>query len=617
MIFSGISSNPHFQNTLILFRRCIETVIFCTNGIGIAIYDPQKNSPDRLDVIPVGRTESPFYDAENEVVYFSGRNDVTTTLYKLHANGDLSSYIFSFRFITSICRDGNRKLRLGTYHGTYFFDEDTQAFVPDTVARSYKNVIAMVLDNQGTLWKGTWEGLFAEDQTGNDHQITNQRVAFLLNYHNRYIVFGYNDKLHLLDLQSYYLNGAIQIRTLGYYDGYDAIAFRNNGASVDHEGYVWVAGGDRAIRFHPDEVMKIAPLQPQPPCLAAIYYANRNATWALAPQTASIALENADNYLRFDMLQASLSAPDQLVFRYKLNGYSSQWLTSREHSFVFFFFSFGKYQLEVQSSVDDGETWSESVFSPRITIKNPFLLTWLGLSLIFLGISGITALIIYFTRKIIIRKEEEKRQIEHLKQRAVRAKFIPHFTGNVLNSINYLISKNPDTAQRYISDFSGFSQQTLLNSDMLFRTIREELDYTELYLKLEKLRFEEKLEYEFSVDPEVDLQQTIPIMALQTFCENALKHGLRPKPEGGTIKISVSKQANETVLSVEDDGVGRKVAQPLSTKGTKEGLKIVQQQLDIFNKEKAQKSYFQMIDLFDVEGQAAGTQVELRIKAHR
>ena len=316
--------------------------------------------------------------------------------------------------------------------------------------------------------------------------------------------------------------------------------------------------------------------------------------------------------MRFDILLAEPSAPDKLVFRYKLNGYNEQWSTTHERSFIFQNLPSGKYRLEVQSSLDE-QQWSGSAFSPFIKIKQPFLLRFPGLLLIVLGVAGLAFFIMYYTRKIILKKEEEKRSIEQLKHRAVRAKFIPHFTGNILNTINYLISKNPNAAQKYISDFAGFSYQTLLNSDKLCRTIQEEVDYTNLYLKLEKLRFEEKLEYEIWVDPEVDMQKLMPTMVLQTFCENALKHGLRPKPEGGKITVRITKQAAYTVLSVEDNGIGREQAQTLKTEGTKEGLKIVQQQLDFFNKNLSSKAYLQIVDLHDENENPSGTRFEIRI----
>jgi len=361
--------------------------------------------------------------------------------------------------------------------------------------------------------------------------------------------------------------------------------------------------------------MKIPPLKSEIPYLAAIYNANKNSEWALVKQDSTLIFNNADNYLRFDLLQASVTLPDKLNFRYRLNGYNEEWTVSHDRSLIFQNLPYGKFRLEAQSSADGGEQWSGSVFSPEIAIRAPFLLSLPGLVLLFLGIAGTTALIIYYTRRISIRKAEERRTIDQLKLRSVQAKFIPHFTGNVLNSINYLISKNPSLAQKYISDFSEFSNETLLTSESLYRTIKEEVEYSRLYLKLEKLRFEEKLEYAVSIDPEVDIRKQVPMMVLQTFCENAIKHGLREKPEGGKISIIIYLKEDYVILAVEDNGIGREKAQELHTEGTKEGLKIVQQQLDIFNKNLTKKAYLQIVDLFDDAEQPSGTRFELHIPA--
>ncbi|MDR2148959.1 MAG: tetratricopeptide repeat protein [Tannerella sp.] len=210
-------------------------------------------------------------------------------------------------------------------------------------------------------------------------------------------------------------------------------------------------------------------------------------------------------------------------------------------------------------------------------------------------------------------RKKTKMQLEQLKYRTVKSKFMPHFIGNVLNSINYLIIKNPDIAQKYIADFSTFTNQSLFNADKFDRTLEEEITYAESYLELEKLRFEEKLKYEVSVAPGVDIQKRIPTMILHTFCENAIKHGLRPKPEGGRITIRVYSEADYVILSVEDDGIGRNKAQQLRTGGTKEGLKIVQQQLEIYNRKQIKPAYLQIIDLSDETGEPSGTRFELHM----
>ena len=581
------------------------------NG-GFAVHDPQKGDPDRIDVIQTGFSLTAYYDAIDDAVYFSGSTDKYFTLNVLHSDGKITSYPFGTQNIAAICRDGNQQIRIGTFAGGEArLDENTRTVVSDTVPRPYKSVICMALDEKGTLWKSGSEGLFAEDRHGNDRQITDRLTVFVVNYHNRYIIFGTEHTLHLLDLHAYYREGTVRIRTFGFYDGFDVMSCCQNGASIDRDGYVWLAGTDKIIRFLPERLMKTSATPPHAPCLAAVYKADRSVGWQLVPAASSMYFDNNYNHLHFDFLQASPSAPDKLIFRYRLNGYDNRWQTTRERSAVFHNLSFGKYRLEVQSSTDDGQQWSECVFSPPITIKPPFALSLPGLILITAGIAAVVLLIVYYTRKIIMRQEEKKRDVERLRLLEIRSKFIPNFSGNVLNSINYLIQKDPIEAQRYISDFSEFSTITLLNADIMFCSMKDELDYAKLYLKFERLRFEDRLEYDFSVAAEVDLRMEIPCMAIQTLCENALKHGLAAKPEGGRIAVSIFPQNDFTVISVEDDGIGREKAQQLKTTGTGEGLKIIRQQLDVLNKNKTQKAYMQITDLYHADGQSSGTRVEI------
>lgn len=588
--------------------------VFQNCSQGLAVFDPQQGDPNRLDIIGDGVSLAVYHDTENGKTWFGGHTGGGSFLNVLDANGTVSAYLLDTRNIISISRDGNGKLRIGTFYGEAWLDEENGKIVSDTTQHAYDGVISMALDEKGILWKGTTHGLFTEDRQGNERHISDGVVNFVVHYKNRYMIYGVKDKLYLLDLPAYHRDSTVSIRSFGLYDGFDVLECGQNGASIDPDGYFWIAGGNRAIRFLPEQIMKIPPLQARAPYLAAIYNANKNSEWTKIlidanDLSGAIRLKNKDNYLRFDLLQASVTAPDQLIFRYQLKGYNEQWTTSRERSLIFQNLPFGKLCLEVQSSFDNGQEWSESVFSPQITIENPFLLTPPGLALIIAGILGLSVLLIYYTRKISIRKGEEMRKIDQMKHRAVQAKFIPHFTANVLNSISQLTSKNPDLAQKYISKFYDFSNQTLQNSDELCCTIREELIYSLRYLELEKLRFPEKLEYDVSVAPEVDIEKMIPTMILQTFCENALKHGLRPKEEGGKITMNVYSEAGYVVLAVEDTGVGREEAQKNSAKGTKEGLNIVQQQLDIFNKSQKKRAYFKIVDLFDDDGRASGTRL--------
>ncbi|MDR2971723.1 MAG: hypothetical protein LBU83_07345, partial [Bacteroidales bacterium] len=286
--------------------------VFLPFDQGVAVFDPRKKSPNRLEAILTGFSLAVYHDAENEITFFGGESDTCITLNNVDKDGKLSSYPFGAMAIMSICRDGNANLRIGTYYGEALFDEKKNIFTTDTNSRSYTGLIAMALDQKGILWKGTTDGLFAEDKQGNDCQITEDEVLFVLNYHDKYIIWLSQSVLHILDLKAFQRDGTINISTFDYYDGFDFAGCVQNAATIDKTGFVWVAGGDKVIRFHPEQLMKLPPIVAQKPYLAAIYFADKNSEWTLLPQNSSIKLKNKENYLRFDILLACVSAPDKL-----------------------------------------------------------------------------------------------------------------------------------------------------------------------------------------------------------------------------------------------------------------------------------------------------------------
>jgi hypothetical protein len=218
-----------------------------------------------------------------------------------------------------------------------------------------------------------------------------------------------------------------------------------------------------------------------------------------------------------------------------------------------------------------------------------------------------------YRRQVQLRQLRDKLMIDQLQYNVLRSKFYPHFTGNVLNSINAVIASDPAQAQRYIAEFASFASSTLVNLGRKSWTLKEELSYTGSYLSLEQLRFGSLLQYALSLAPGVDPQREFPVMVAQTFCENAIKHGLRPKPGGGKVEVRVEQRGAELVMSVEDNGIGRRRAVELRTGGHGEGLKIAQQQLELFSRERHVHAALRIIDLHGEAGEATGTRVEVVI----
>ena len=138
-----------------------------------------------------------------------------------------------------------------------------------------------------------------------------------------------------------------------------------------------------------------------------------------------------------------------------------------------------------------------------------------------------------------------------------------------------------------------------------------EVEYIKGYLELEKLRYGDRLEYRITVDSRVEPGTQLPTMLLHTYCQNAVKHGIASKSGIGTVEVTVSLQqrggVDGVLVEVKDDGIGRAEAARTGGYSTGQGLKILRQQIDLYNQSNAHKIEQQVTDLTDADGRPAGT----------
>ena len=129
----------------------------------------------------------------------------------------------------------------------------------------------------------------------------------------------------------------------------------------------------------------------------------------------------------------------------------------------------------------------------------------------------------------------------------------PHFLYNTLNSIYVLCGKDPKRAQEAISDFSEYLRANMGNAPKPLITIDQEMEHVQHYLALEKIRFGEQLIVHYHSDAHGFL---VPPLSVQPIVENAVKHGLGKKPEGGSLSIETYSDESSGYIKVIDDGVG-------------------------------------------------------------
>jgi signal transduction histidine kinase len=140
---------------------------------------------------------------------------------------------------------------------------------------------------------------------------------------------------------------------------------------------------------------------------------------------------------------------------------------------------------------------------------------------------------------------------------ALKAQINPHFLFNTLNSISATLKRDPDRAREMIAKLAGMMRYALDSSAEDMVPLRQEIDFAERYLALEAHRFSDRLDasVEVTVD-EAALDTPVPPMVLQPLVENALRHGIAPSEEGGTVTLRVSPADDQIRVRVADTGVG-------------------------------------------------------------
>jgi hypothetical protein len=201
--------------------------------------------------------------------------------------------------------------------------------------------------------------------------------------------------------------------------------------------------------------------------------------------------------------------------------------------------------------------------------------------------------------------ESLKRQVVEARMAAMQAQVEPHFLFNTLASIDHLIETDPARAsvmQKNLIALLRASMPSLREAgDAGPRDLGRELAMIRPYLEILKVRMEDRLHTEIDV-PEGLLSAEFPPMMIQTLVENAIKHGLEPKPEGGRLKVRAEIQHGRLAVTVADTGIGFGKA---ATAGTGVGLTNVRERLQLLYGSKA--------SLAVRENDGGGTQVTIAI----
>jgi len=184
---------------------------------------------------------------------------------------------------------------------------------------------------------------------------------------------------------------------------------------------------------------------------------------------------------------------------------------------------------------------------------------------------------------------------------------------NLINSIGTLFyNQDQKKASSVFDKYSKLLRNTIINSENIEITIKNELEFVRNYLDLEKFRYADRFDYNVKVEDNVDDGFLIPKMLIHTFVENSIKHGLRHLDRGGMLEIIITRNYEGIHIRIIDNGVGRDEAKKFDVYSTTKGLKIIDQILNAYQEIKQVKIDYSITDLFH-ESRPAGTKVEINI----
>ena len=221
--------------------------------------------------------------------------------------------------------------------------------------------------------------------------------------------------------------------------------------------------------------------------------------------------------------------------------------------------------------------WFGGSFIASVLMGNPWSPRAMGTDAMlgFLALTagaGLAGAFYFWTREQLMASE---RSAAEARLKVLQAQIEPHFLFNTLANLQALIDVDPRRAQEMLRHLDGYLRATLATTRTERGTLAEEFALLESYLEILAIRMGSRLAFGLDLPPDL-AGARLPPMLLQPLVENAIRHGLEPKIEGGMVRVAAREERGQLVLVVEDNGLG---LGPSENPGTGLGLAHVTQRL--------------------------------------
>ena len=480
-----------------------------------------------------------------------------------------------------------------------------------------KALMGMTEDAGGLIWIGAENGLFAYNPA------THQMVRTFRENNELGIVFRLctdrEGNIWVNSNNGYWcwLRKRDQLVRFDYALG---LPRNNEGCMYEAtDGFVYAGGKNALVRFSPERLANY-----RGAAGARIIEAMVHDTLAPFVLNASgereLILSPEDNSLHVDFDVINYDLPTTNQFFYRLSPGDQEWNRSETGHLAFYSLQPGGYRLEVRGG--NQFTGNVTPADSLLIVVKPYWYqsTWFKVLCALASVLVITYIAWYRIR--MVRKEAVFQQkIAEIEMTALRAQMNPHFIFNSLNSIeNFIMRNEKRLASDYLNKFATLIRSILENSRTPLVPVAKDMEAMELYVDLEKVRFEDKFRFITEVDDAlINGDYRVAPLLIQPFIENAIIHGIAPSDRKDLyLRVAVRLQDDYIQYTIEDNGIGRVASMVYTGKRRTQhkslGIQISRERIHMINRRHGADGTLDIVDLEDADRAPAGTRIILTIK---
>jgi ligand-binding sensor domain-containing protein len=601
--------------------KLVGNTMYSTSDLGMFMIDNTTNNrthilaPDRSEVklrniIPVNDSTWFIRSYDKGIFVFNPKRNIFTKKYDITIDQEKSINNYLFKTSSNVILASTNNL------GLFFYDPQIDKFVrKDHPILNRLAIFGVAEDQNKKLWICTMKGIINYDIAKNEiindfSQYSEMGMAYRVNIDK-------NNHVWFSNAKGYWSWNQTNKRMLKL--NFDSGLITEVDDSYIHIGtdrMIYLGGLGLIHKLNPDIISKQS--KNAKIIIANISVNSKSKIPNFTQNKYQLQLPPGSATIDISFAVPDFSMVHSHDYQFKFAD-DSTWTNTKDGKILIPSLPHGQYEIQMKGiSNFTGEDTDAVIL--EITILPHWYQTWWFRCLVGLAVCAL----FYGLYRWKLANENEKNKLKseyehrmvHLEMQNLRSQMNPHFIFNALNSINgFIVENKTHLASDYLTKFSKLIRMILDHSKSELISLSKELDALNLYVLMEKNRFDQAFDFKITIDPKIDTNDIdLPPLILQPYIENAIWHGLMHQTKQGSIQLNITQHNDRLVFTIEDNGIGRQKAQILKSKKniktTSYGMTITLARI----KDHDASNTVVVSDLVDNQGEISGTKVVISLK---